>query len=91
MNNSVSPKVVAGAGGVGVSTPFSILVVWVLGVFNINVPPEVAVAIGTLVGALASLVSGYVVHDTSRVGTLTPGVSMTTQELNQAELERNRL
>lgn len=49
MNQNVGPNkaIAAGAGGAA-----SVLVVWVLGLFHIAVPPEVASAATTLIAAL---------------------------------------
>lgn len=58
---NVSPKVSAGVGAAGASTPLSIIVVWVFSLFHINVPAEVAVAMGSLVAAVASGIGGYIV------------------------------
>lgn len=57
----ISPKVSAGAGAAGGSTPLSIIVIWALGQAHITIPPEVAAAIAALVAALASGIAGYLV------------------------------
>jgi hypothetical protein len=60
----MSPKVAAGAGAAGASSPLSIIVIWLIGLTHVTLPPEVAVAIGSLVAAGASLLAGYLVpHD----------------------------
>jgi hypothetical protein len=59
--NGISPKVAAGAGAAGSSTPLSIIIIWILGLLNVTVPPEVAASIGALIAALGSLFAGYMV------------------------------
>ena len=56
----VSPKVVASTGGVGASTPFSVVLIWVLTHYFGTLPPEVIVSIATLIGMGAAWVGGYV-------------------------------
>lgn len=48
-------KIWAGAGAIGV--PAGVIVAWLLGQFGIDMPPEVAAAVGSVV----SMVSGYLV------------------------------
>lgn len=59
--NPISPKVSAGAGAAGGSTPLSILIIWGLGLSGLVVPPEVAASIGALIAGLSSLLAGYLV------------------------------
>lgn len=47
--SSVHPKVAAG-GAIG--TPLGVVLVWVLGQFGVEMPAEVAAALGTVVGAV---------------------------------------
>lgn len=61
---NVSAKVSAGVGAAGASTPLSIVVIWILGLFNVQVPPEVAAAIASLIAAIASGIGGYIVPHT---------------------------
>jgi len=57
---TVDPKVKAGGRSVGFSAPIGILFMWILTSTGLNVPPEVAVAIGSLItGGLTFLVSYY--------------------------------
>lgn len=56
----VNPKVAAaGAAGAGVGTPAGVVVVWLLNQAGVDTPPEVASAIGTLVGAACAFVAGF--------------------------------
>ncbi len=59
--NTVSPKVVAGFGGAGGTTPFSIVIIWLIGLTGVTLPPEVAGALAAMIAALGSLLAGYVV------------------------------
>lgn len=58
---SMSPKVIAGSGAAGSSMPLAIILIWILGLLNITVPPEVAAAIASEMAAIAALVAGYYV------------------------------
>jgi hypothetical protein len=70
--NPVSPKVTAGLGGAGATTPLSIVIIWALGLTGLTVPPEVAGAIAALIATLGSGLAGYTVHDPSRAAVPDP-------------------
>lgn len=58
MQNPISPKVTAGAGAGGAGLALAVILVWLLTANGIDVPSEVASAIGSLLsmglGALAA-------------------------------------
>jgi len=56
----IEPKVKAGAKSIAASTPGAVVIVWLITLTGIEVPPLVAVAVGSLVtGAFSFLVSYY--------------------------------
>lgn len=55
----LSPKVSVGAASGAGSTPLSIVIVWLIGLTGIVVPETVAISIGALIAAGATLVTGY--------------------------------
>lgn len=59
--NTVSPKVSAASGAAGGSMPLTIIIIWLLGLANIAVPQDVAVAITGVVSMAAAGLAGYLV------------------------------
>lgn len=53
------PKVTASVIGSGVGGALVLIVVWILSLYNVTVPDNVAQSLTILVGALLALVSGY--------------------------------
>ena len=68
--NPVSPKVTAGLGGAGATTPLSIVIIWSLGLwlghYGLSMPPEVAGALASLIATGGGGLAAYVVHDPAR-------------------------
>jgi hypothetical protein len=61
---NISPKTLGATAGAGGSTPFSIVLVWLIGQIwpTHPIPPEVATAIGAVIAAAAAFVGGYLPH-----------------------------
>lgn len=57
---NVQPKVKAAGAGAGTSGAVAILLIWVLSQVGVDVPPEAAAAISTVVASAGALVGGYV-------------------------------
>jgi len=56
----IEPKVKAGAKSLIASGPGALVLIWLLGQTGLKIPPEIAVAIGSLItGGLTFLVSYY--------------------------------
>ena len=75
--NPVSPKVTAGLGGAGATTPLSIVIIWAIGLTGLAVPPEVAGAIASLIATVGGGLAAYVVHDPSRSPVADPPLAFT--------------
>lgn len=61
IKGKIGPVSASAAAGAGVSGAAAIVLVWVLGMFNVEVTAEVAGAFATLIGALGALVGGKLV------------------------------
>ncbi|WP_290646812.1 hypothetical protein, partial [Aquabacterium sp.] len=61
--NPISPRVSNGLGAAGGSAPIAIILIWaiglILGHWQIQVPPEIAGAMGSLFSAAAGFLGGY--------------------------------
>lgn len=60
VKNPIQSKVKAGTKSVAASTPLGIVLMWILTTNGVDVPPEIAIAIGSLItGGIAFLVSYF--------------------------------
>lgn len=57
---TLHPKVASAVGGSGCGAALTIIVVWILSLFHIVVPEDVAEAFTALFGMLVGLIAGYV-------------------------------
>jgi hypothetical protein len=57
----VGPVTKGSAAGTGIAGAAGVVLVWVLGMFGLDVPEEVAAAIVVLIGALGTFIGGKVV------------------------------
>jgi hypothetical protein len=62
-NNPTHPKVTAAAQGAGAAGAITVVLVWVGSLFNVDVPPEVASAVTTLLATGAAYWAGYAKHE----------------------------
>lgn len=60
--NPVSPKVYGAVGGSGVSSMLAIVIVYILGLFHVTMPTEVAMAFAGLLIAAGTWVGGWLPH-----------------------------
>jgi len=59
---NVSPKVTAGTSGVGLAGAATTVAVWVASTrYNVEIPPDVATAIGTIVSMLVGFFAAWLV------------------------------
>jgi hypothetical protein len=70
----VSPKVTAGSAGFGTAGAVVVILVWILGLYGIQVPPEVAAAIAAVIGSIAGFFAGHIVQH------IEPGSQPTSKE-----------
>lgn len=59
MAEPAQPKVKAATGGAGAAGAITVVLVWVLSMFGVDVPPEVASALTTLIAAAGAFLAGY--------------------------------
>lgn len=57
---TIHPKVVSTAGGSGLGAAVTIIIIWILSLFQIPVPEDVAQAFTAIFGVLVGLIAGYV-------------------------------
>jgi hypothetical protein len=57
----IGPVTKSSAAGTGIAGAAGVVLVWVLGMFGLDVPEEVAAAIVVLIGALGTFIGGKVV------------------------------
>jgi hypothetical protein len=64
-NNSLAPKrkVVAGVAGVGLGAALAGILVWLLGMWGVDVPPDVQGYFDTLLSMIVGFASGYLVPE----------------------------
>jgi hypothetical protein len=55
----MKPKVQAAGAGAGVAGALTVILVWALSLAGVDVPPEVASALTTLLAAGGALLAGY--------------------------------
>lgn len=65
---TVGPVTVSAAGGSGAAGAAAILIVWVLMANGVDVPPEGGAAIAVLLGAIGSVVGGWLVKPKEDAG-----------------------
>jgi hypothetical protein len=59
---NVSPKVTAGTSGVGLAGAATTVAVWVASAkYHIDIPPDVAVAIGTIISMIVGFFAAWLV------------------------------
>lgn len=65
---SVGPVTVSAAGGTGAAGALAFLIVWVLTANGVDVPPEGGAVITVLLGAVGSVVGGWLVKPKEDAG-----------------------
>lgn len=61
MNKTIGPVTAGAAAGTTSAAMFATILVWTLAQFNIEMPAEVGVAFGGLIGIIGTLIGGYLV------------------------------
>lgn len=62
----IHPKVIAGTSTTVIAGAMTVLAIYVLGIYNIQIPADVSSAITTLVSAALGAVAGYLTPSTPK-------------------------
>lgn len=63
---TIGPVTKSATAGTGVAGAAAVVIVWILGMFGIEVTTEVAAAIAVLIGAIGTIIGGKIVRPSGR-------------------------
>lgn len=63
---TIGPVTKSATAGTGVAGAAAVVIVWILGIFSIEVTTEVAAALAVLIGAIGTIIGGKIVRPSGR-------------------------